>query len=59
MDRPDVGGNFNYTTTFQAYLFAGVGVFHMNYRRLCLHIPGLIRFTELHILPVIMTRCVN
>ncbi len=29
-DNPDVGGNFNYTTTFQAYLFAGVGVFHMN-----------------------------
>lgn len=29
-DNPDVGGNFNYTTTFTAYLFAGVGVFHMN-----------------------------
>ena len=28
-DNPDVGGNFNYTTTFSAYLFAGVGIFHM------------------------------
>lgn len=29
-DNPDVGGNFNYTTTFQAFLFAGISVFHMN-----------------------------
>jgi hypothetical protein len=29
-DNPDVGGNFNYTTTFNAFLFAGVGIFHMN-----------------------------
>jgi hypothetical protein len=29
-DNPDVGGNYNYTTTFSSYLFIGVGVFHMN-----------------------------
>jgi hypothetical protein len=27
---PDVGNNFNYNNTFNAYLFAGIGMFHMN-----------------------------
>jgi hypothetical protein len=36
-DNPDVGGNFNYTTTFTAYLFAGVGVYHMNPEAMITH----------------------
>ncbi len=36
-DNPDVGGNFNYTTTFTAYLFAGVGIYHMNPKAMFTH----------------------
>jgi hypothetical protein len=28
--NPDVGGNLNYNTTFNAYVFLGLGMFHMN-----------------------------
>ncbi len=28
--NPDVGGGFNYKTAFNAYVFGGVGIFHMN-----------------------------
>jgi len=36
-DNPDVGGNYNYTTTFSSYLFIGVGIFHMNPEAMITH----------------------
>jgi hypothetical protein len=36
-DNPDVGGNYNYTTTFQSYLFVGVGLFSMNPEAMITH----------------------
>ncbi len=36
-DNPDVGGNFNYTTTFNAFLFGGIGVYHMNPEAMITH----------------------
>lgn len=35
--NPDVGGNYNYTTTFSAYLFGGFGIFHMSPEEMFTH----------------------